>query len=171
MNEEYNIYKFISNKDETHAFEELLKNKNLVIRNKLDWNNWELIKKWIYHCIFTLGKVKLFALYNNEGIVHYSFVCSRSIKFLFLRNSDFVIGPCWTKESFRGNKIYPITINYLAWSKKNINLSSEIYILVRENNIESTNAVVHAGTWFPIGRIKKNIFKQYKDYILYEKKD
>lgn len=171
MNEDYILYRYISKEEQSRSFDELLETKKLVIRNELDFNNWEMIKKWIYHFICTLGKVKLFALYNSEGVVHYSFVCSRSIKFLFLRKSDFVIGPCWTKESFRGNKIYPITINYIAWSKKSTDQSTNIYILVREHNIESTNGVVHAGTWFPIGKIKKNVFKQYKDYILYDKKD
>ena len=168
MGEEYIVYKYNSNVNQTIEFESLLKKLKLQKGKKLDFRNREMIIKWIYHMISTCGRVKVLSLFSEMGLVHYSFICLKSIKFSFLNKRDCVIGPCWTKESFRGNKIYPTTINYIANEYKNNNVNAAVYILIRENNIESTNAVNHSGTWLPVGKIRKNTLKQYKECTWYE---
>lgn len=67
-------------------------------------NGW---KNAVYWNIATLGKVRVYVLYDSQKIIHTSFVVRGKEKFLFLGKNDIEIGPCWTHPDYRGNGIYP----------------------------------------------------------------
>ena len=79
-----------------------------------------------------------------------------------MKKGDYVIGPCWTSEDFRGNRIYPITISKIALDITRTNANSNVYLLIRPNNASSTNAIIHTEGWTPVGTICKTRFKNYK---------
>ena len=43
-----------------------------------------------------------------------------------------------------------------------LRINSHVYLLVRPDNKESTNAVLHSSGWIPVGTITKTKFKNYR---------
>ena len=162
MAEKYIVYQYVKNKIHDCDYKKLLQRQNLSQSNKVFFNDGEMLKKWIYHLIVTLGKTRVFTLCNNNTLVHYTFFTPYCYKFGFMDRHDYVIGPCWTAEAFRGNHIYPITICNVAYQLTQKNINSHVYLLVRPDNKESTNAVLHSSGWIPVGTITKTKFKNYR---------
>ena len=131
MAEKYIVYQYVKNKIHDCDYKKLLQRQNLSQSNKVFFNNGEMLKKWIYHLIVTLGKTRVFTLCNNNTLVHYTFFTPYCYKFGFMDRHDYVIGPCWTAEAFRGNHIYPITICNVAYQLTQKNINSHVYLLVR----------------------------------------
>ncbi len=163
MSDIYTVYRYIPNNIHEDNFDELLAKLKLTIGNKVLFNNHEMLYKWLYHFFVTFGKVKVFSLINEDGVAHYSFFTPYCHKFSFMGKYDYIIGPCWTKDELRGNRIYPITINKIALELSKKRKGTHIYLLVRPDNKESTNAVIHTTGWISVGTIKKTRFKNYKN--------
>lgn len=62
-------------------------------------------KSYIYYCIDDSGKV-----------IHTSYVIPKCIKFPFLSDNDYEIGPCMTISEYRGKGIYPQVLSYITYS-------------------------------------------------------
>lgn len=62
-------------------------------------------KSYIYYCIDDVGK-----------IIHTSYVIPKCIKFPFLSDNDYEIGPCVTEFKYRGKGIYPQVLEYITGS-------------------------------------------------------
>lgn len=162
MKEKYIVYKYIPNRKHDSDYKQLLQRYDLSKSNKLFFKNYKMLIKWLYHMVFTVGKVRIFSLYNDKTLVHYSFVTSYCYKFGFMNKSDFVIGPCWTADRFRGNRIYPITISKIAFELIKKDKGTNVFLLIRPKNKESTNAISHSNGWIPVGTISKTKFKNYR---------
>ena len=67
--------------------------------------------------IITLGRSQIYYCTNNTGkVIHTSYVIPKCIKFPFLSNNDYEIGPCMTIPEYRGKGIYPQVLNYITYS-------------------------------------------------------
>lgn len=67
--------------------------------------------------IITLGKSYIYYCKDNTGkVIHTSYVIPKCIKFPFLSNNDYEIGPCMTIPEYRGKGIYPQVLNYITYS-------------------------------------------------------
>jgi len=63
-----------------------------------------LILPWlVYTCLplFTARVFKIYLVYDQGKLVHYSFLFGRSYKFPFIQNNDIFLGPIWTSDEFR----------------------------------------------------------------------
>ena len=67
-------------------------------------------KNFFYWNIVTLGKARVYVVYDKRMIIHTSFVIRGIEKFPFLKSKDIEIGPCWTHPSYRGRNIYPAVL-------------------------------------------------------------
>lgn len=96
----------------------------------------------IYISILTFNKVEIYYVLTNNGeIIHTAYTISKNIKYPFLNRGDISIGPCCTKEEYRGMGIYPMVIRYII----NDNIEKNKYMFVREDNISSIKGVEKVG--------------------------
>ena len=115
------------------------------------------------------GKYKIYCLYDRKGLVHFSFLIPYCLKFSFMNKADYQIGPCWTREDHRGQGLYGKMLLHIARDVISNNKSSNVYVLVREANIESTRGIEKVN-FMKIGVCKKTKYlKHYKSVTESEK--
>ncbi len=68
----------------------------------------------LYWNAATLGKAKVYVVYDGKTVIHTSFVVRGKEKFLFLKEGDIEIGPCWTHPDYRGYGIYPAVLTWIV---------------------------------------------------------
>ena len=74
----------------------------------------------IYWHIASLCKGKYFYEYRlklDDEIVAYARVCPKIYVFPFIPNGGYHIGPCATKNAYRGNGFYPLLLKYIMYFK------------------------------------------------------
>lgn len=95
-----------------------------------------------YISLFTLGKTEIYFAEDEKGnFLHCAYVIPRNIKYPFLENNEWCIGPCNTSEAFRGRGIYPYVLCYIL----NQNPERKFCMFIREENISSQKGVEKAG--------------------------
>lgn len=115
----------------------------------------ELLKKKILFSLVTRGKYKICYVLSPDGeLIHYSFVIPYCAKFSFMDKDDLQIGPCWTNEKYRGRGIYGRVLDYIAQKAVSFNPNTNLYVLIRKANIESTKGINKAN-YIPVGECKK----------------
>ncbi len=132
-----------------------LKEENLNIRN---------IISRIWLSILSFRKFYIFYVIDEtkRKIVHTSIVSSSNIRFRFTNNiNDWVIGPCYTIENYRGQNIYPSVLKYITSYHQFENC--KFYIFANEKNHSSIKGINKAG-FTNDGFIVKDIFRIYKRY-------
>lgn len=68
------------------------------------------LKNALYWNLITLGKGRVYTVYDNQNLIHFSYVIKGNWKFTFLKHKDIEIGPCWTHPDYRGRNIYPAVL-------------------------------------------------------------
>ena len=115
----------------------------------------------IYFWAITKGKIKIYYVKSTDGaIIHTSYVIPRCIKFPFLSENDFQIGPCTTHPDFRGRGIYPRVINHIV---KTVGESDTVFSMTVDiSNTPSIKGIEKAG-FEKCGDVeKKGILKNYR---------
>lgn len=90
-----------------------------------------------------LGRIKAYCLYKDDVLVHRSYVVRGRSKFPFLGRSDIEIGPCWTKEAFRGRGYYPFIISKIIESE--LSRGGTAYMIVNNENSSSQQGITKVG--------------------------
>ena len=129
----------------------------------------ELAKKKMLFSLVTRGKYQICYVHNTKGeLIHYSFVIPYCVKFSFMQKRDLQIGPCWTNKEYRGQGIYGRVLDYIAQRAISSNPDINLYVLIREANIESTKGI-HKTNYIPVGEcIKTKYLKYYKKVEWYK---
>jgi len=81
----------------------------------------------------------------GEQLAHIGWVspykkCRR--RFPFIPEKGYMIGPCWTAPSFRGNRIYPFVLQQIS---RSLSGCDEYWILANEKNPASIRGIESAG--------------------------
>ena len=93
--------------------------------------------------IMTLGKSYIYYCTDDtRKVVHTSYVIPKCIKFPFLMNDDYEIGPCMTIHEYRGRGIYPQVLNYITYSCGGGD--TKFYMLVNPTNKSSIKGIKKA---------------------------
>lgn len=118
------------------------------------------IKASVYWNIITFGKCRIYAVYIGEVLVHTTYVMERCYKFPFLNknNRDIEIGPCYTKEEYRGQGIYPYVLSCILNDR--LNKKNKAYMLISEKNISSQKGVEKVG-FTESHMVRKDRLKRY----------
>ena len=108
---------------------------------------WRFISLGGYHkvCVFDKG-----------AVIHTSTVIGRGFKFPFLKRGEAQIGPCFTKQDFRGQGIYPAVLKLILSSGK----YKGYYMLVRDDNAASIRGIEKAG-FSKIGTVEKDKYGRW----------
>lgn len=97
---------------------------------------------YIFWFIVTFGKYRIIYLKKDDDIIHYTHILPKFFKLPFLDLNDLEIGPSWTKESYRGQGIFPAVINYVVQTFKKKERS--FYAFAHIDNIPSQKALKKA---------------------------
>ncbi len=111
----------------------------------------------LYFLIISFGRAKIYYVIIDNELAHFSFVFGKCIKFPFLNNEDICIGPCFTKEKFRGKGIYKSVLCYI----NKLNTKGNNYIFVSVDNKASISGIEKSG-FAKIGYVKRTVFKNFK---------
>lgn len=103
----------------------------------------KLIGKRLLFQVMTLGKAKMYYIFNGRNLVHTSYVVSKCRKFPFMGKDDYEIGPCFTDPQYRGQGIYPSVLCWICNSIGNDNTA--FYMIVDESNTSSIRGIEKAG--------------------------
>lgn len=96
----------------------------------------------VYISLLTKNKTRIYlALNSKRKVIHTAYVIPHNFKYPFLGANEFAIGPCCTEESFRGNGVYPMVLNYIT----NTNEDQLFYMFIRKENKASIRGVEKAG--------------------------
>lgn len=94
-----------------------------------------------YISLLTLGKTEIYFAEDEKGnFLHSAYVIPRNIKYSFLKNDEWCIGPCNTPEAFRGRGIYPYVLGYILNQNH-----KKFCMLIRKENISSIRGAEKAG--------------------------
>ena len=158
--EDYVVYRY--NKSILNTDEWLYQDLNVEIGKNMS-RDAELMKKKILFTVASKGRHRICYVKNSKGeLVHYSFIIPYCAKFSFMNKGDFCIGPCWTKEDYRGKGIYGSVLNYIAKMILKDNETVDLYVLIREANASSTRGIQKAN-FVPVGKSTKTKYlKHYK---------
>lgn len=125
----------------------------------------ELMKKKLLFAIASKGRYMICYVKNTKNeIVHYSFMVPHCRKFSFMNDGDIQIGPCWTKETYRGKGIYGKVLNYIAQTILRGNKEANLYVLIREANVSSIKGIRKAD-FVPVGKCKKTAFLKHYQVV------
>lgn len=117
-------------------------------KNAIQWN------------VATLGKVKVYTVYDKGKIIHSSYVVWGNEKFRFLKKGDIEIGPCWTHTDYRGHGIYPTVLSHIL--QQELSGGGTAYMIIRDDNTASQRGVSKAGFQKSGDFVEKDSLKRYQ---------
>lgn len=116
-------------------------------------------------CLFwntvTMGRCRIYSIRHGMEVVHTSYVIEKCYKFPFLgkRNRrNIEIGPCYTKENYRGLGIYPYVLSYIL--ERELEGDKKAYMIVDQKNVPSQKGIAKVG-FVKIGPVRKDVWKRY----------
>lgn len=134
------------------------KNRRLYISGEI--KSIKITLSRLIFLIITLGKSYIYYCKDNTGkVVHTSYAIPKCIKFPFLSNNDYEIGPCMTIPEYRGKGIYPQVLNYITYSCGG--RDTKFYMLVNPTNESSIKGIKKANFKF-CGKVIATKLRQYK---------
>ena len=113
----------------------------------------------LYWNIATLGKVKAYVVYDGDKVIHYSYIVRGREKFVFLKDKDIEIGPCWTDPNYRGYGIYPAVLSLIV--QKELSSGGSAFMIIANTNLSSQNGALKVGFKKTGYEIRKNIWKKH----------
>lgn len=114
----------------------------------------------LYWNVATLGKTKVYSVYDEEKVIHTSYVVRGKEKFAFLKKNDIEIGPCWTHPQYRGFGIYPAVLSSII--RNELAGGGTAYMIIREDNTASQRGVSKVGFEKTGEQVIKDRFKRHK---------
>lgn len=115
----------------------------------------------VYWYFCTLGKYRVWVVYDGETVAHASYVVPKCWKFPFLKKGEFEIGPCRTAPEYRGQGIYPAVLARVVGSDADASTRANgYYMIVKDSNAPSIRGVAKAGFALLPGEIKRDFLKR-----------
>ena len=108
---------------------------------------------YLFWYIFTLGRYKIFYIFENQNIVHFSNVLPKIFKYSFMRKEDIQIANCYTDPLFRGNQLYPFALSIIAEEYAD----NAVWVGSRSDNSASLSGIKKAG-YILISKVYKSMF-------------
>lgn len=166
MRKEYAVYQYAKDKScEANIFY-WNKMGYSFKRKKVSFEK-ELFVRIVLFLVASKGKHQIYCLYDKKGLAHFSFLIPYCAKFSFMKKEDYQIGPCWTRNDCRGQGLYGKMLMYIAKQKMKDSPLSEVYVLVRAANKESTNGIMKTN-FTRVGICKKTKYLRYYKNIVKE---
>lgn len=99
--------------------------------------------------------------YEYQALLHEEIVCTayvvpKNIKFPFIPNNGYHIGPCYTKPEYRGKGLYPLLLQHIMEE----NPDREYYMIIKDTNIPSIKGVQKVG-FQKFAKGQKNLLQQW----------
>ena len=115
---------------------------------------------YLFWYIFSFGKYQIFYIIDkrNNKVAHYSNILPKIFKYSFMKKNELFITNCYTDPEFRGCRLYPFALSFIAKSLKD-------YVIwggVRNNNIASIKGLERAGFKKVANVSKTRVFGIYK---------
>jgi len=100
--------------------------------------------------VFGSAETYLALAWMGEQLVHIGWITpsKRCRRFPFIPEKAYMIGPCQTAPSFRGNRIFPFVLQQISRSLPGCD---EYWIFVHEKNLPSIRGIQKAGAKY-VGR-------------------
>ncbi len=109
-----------------------------------------------YWWLISRGKYRIWCVYDNDTVIHTSYVVPKCVKFPFLDKASYEIGPCHTNDSYRGKGIYPAVLYDIVQKKGGV-----AYMIIDDTNTPSIKGVAKAGFAVMPGEIIRDKFKRF----------
>lgn len=103
----------------------------------------KLLATRILFQVITLGKAKIYFVSDEMNLIHTSYVIPKCVKFPFMNENDYEIGPCFTYPAYREKGIYPTVLNEICISEGNSD--TIFYMIADETNVASIKGIAKAG--------------------------
>ena len=97
---------------------------------------------YLFWFFITRGRYKIVYISDGNVIIHYTHILPKFFKLPFMSSKDLMIGPAWTKESYRGKGIFPAVITYIVKNFKKAGRS--FHIFAHADNAASQKAIEKA---------------------------
>ena len=94
--------------------------------------------------IATFGNFNIIYLLDNQLVVHYSYITSKTFRFPFMSNNDIQIGPCYTHHKYRSKGIFTEILKIII----SCNSKNNVWIYANLKNIASHKAFEKSGFSF-----------------------
>ena len=83
-----------------------------------------LVIWWLLQYLFSLDRrYRIFIIYHNNEIIHYTFLFSRHLRCPFMERHDLKLGHTWTNELYRGRGLATMAVINLVKPFKNTNVN------------------------------------------------
>ena len=122
--------------------------------------SWKALISRLFFFVCTKGKVKIVCAFDDEKVIHTSFVIPKCKKFAFLDNNDYEIGPCKTDVNYRGKGIYPYVLKHIV--ETSIQKDCDYYMIVNEMNVSSRRGCEKAGFTIINEVVRSKYFRVWK---------
>ena len=111
---------------------------------------------YLFWYLFTFGRYRVFYVVERKTnkIAHFSNIIPKIFKYSFMKKEDLFIVNCYTDPLFRGCRLYPFALSYIAKSLGN----QVIWGGVRIDNVPSIKGLEKAGF--------KKVINVYKSRLL-----
>ena len=113
-------------------------------------NSFKDYATYFYWLVISYFELAIYYVKDGEKLIHTSLVTNKSFKFPFMSENDLHIGPCITKEEYRGRGIYPKVLQKIALDSP----QKTLFMIIEDSNIASIKGVTKAG-FKKIGKICK----------------
>lgn len=107
----------------------------------------------LYFWLITAGTCQIWYLRHDNEVIHTSYVIPRCVKFPFLGEGDYEIGPCVTNENYRSRGVYRYMLRLITASDPD----AVFYMIVRDSNVPSIKGIEAAGFQL-CGKVKRTRF-------------
>lgn len=121
---------------------------------------------YLYWLLISCFDLAIYYVKDGNQIIHTSLVTGKSFKFPFMSEYDWHIGPCITKQEYRGQGIYPYVLCNILQEHASI-FGGTNYMIIENDNTPSSRGVIKAG-FEKISAIFKNktgFFYKYEQPI------
>jgi len=108
--------------------------------SKFPFSIWSIMH---YLKLFSNDNYRIFLVYHDKKIIHYSVVLPKHFKYPFMTNSDIQIGPIWTDTEHRRKGIATFTVRKILETYKT--KKGRFWYITREENIPSKEFIESLG--------------------------
>ena len=108
---------------------------------------------YLFWYIFSFGGYKIFYIFENQKMVHFSNVLPKIFKYSFMRKEDIQIVNCYTDPLFRGNQLYPFALSTIGEEYAD----NTVWVGSRSDNYASLSGIKKAG-YILMSKVYKSVF-------------